>query len=101
MNNNTNKNNNPRAFLDVSRFTRWVNRLDEKDKSLRPRARKKMDNIPVYTVPAVYSLLYLVSLHPSGTKASGLPGNRRKSQKKYNPPVIRRWNCRQIHLNKR
>ncbi|SHE35730.1 hypothetical protein SAMN05444274_101149 [Mariniphaga anaerophila] len=29
------------SFKDVSRFTRWINGLDEKDRLLSPRGRKK------------------------------------------------------------
>ena len=59
MNNNTNKNNNPRAFLDVSRFTRWVNRLDEKDKSLRPRARKRKWTISLFILFLLFILSFI------------------------------------------
>jgi hypothetical protein len=44
MNTNFSKNNknrqSPDCFKDVSRFTRWVNRMDENDKTLLPRRRK-------------------------------------------------------------
>ncbi len=40
MNNNSNKNNSSTGFMDVSRFTRWVNQMDEKDKSLNPAKRR-------------------------------------------------------------
>ncbi len=38
---NTNQNKQETQFRDVSRFTRWINGLDEKDKLLRPQARKR------------------------------------------------------------
>ncbi|MDX9882632.1 MAG: hypothetical protein RBS73_11240 [Prolixibacteraceae bacterium] len=38
-NTNTNKIKSPQ-FKDVSRFTRWVNRIDEQDESLSPLKRK-------------------------------------------------------------
>lgn len=38
---NTNQNRQKTQFKDVSRFTRWINGLDEKDKLLRPPARKR------------------------------------------------------------
>ena len=38
---NTNQNKQERQFQDVSRFTRWINGLDEKDTLLRPQARKR------------------------------------------------------------
>ena len=35
-----NKNQKQAPFKDVSRFTRWVNRMDEKESTLSPKARK-------------------------------------------------------------
>ncbi|QGY47716.1 hypothetical protein GM418_29840 [Maribellus comscasis] len=38
---NTSQNKQEKQFQDVSRFTRWINGLDEKDTLLRPQARKR------------------------------------------------------------
>ena len=59
MNNNTNKNNNPRAFLDVSRFTRWVNRLDEKDKSLKPARRRRKWILTIVLLFLLFGLSFI------------------------------------------
>lgn len=40
MDKSENKTVSPEKFKDVSRFTRWVNQMDEKDKTMAPAKRK-------------------------------------------------------------
>ncbi len=57
---NTNQNKQEAQLKDVSRFTRWVNGLDEKDKSLCPqvRARKWIIFISILFLLFVLSFIW-------------------------------------------
>ncbi len=60
MGNIENNKSNVKKFKDVSRFTRWVNRMDEKDKSLNPMKRKSK------WVITIILLFFCLGFHSSG-----------------------------------
>ncbi|MCK5633275.1 hypothetical protein KAH94_05965 [bacterium] len=59
MGNIKNNKSNPGQFKDVSRFTRWVNRMDEKDKSLNPVRRKSKWVITVILLFFLFGLSFI------------------------------------------
>ena len=59
MGNIENNKSNPGQFKDVSRFTRWVNRMDEKDKSLNPIRRKSKWVITVIVLFFLFGLSFI------------------------------------------
>jgi len=49
----------PEKFKDVSRFTRWVNQMDEKDKKLNPVKRKSKWAITVAVLFLLFGLSFI------------------------------------------
>ena len=56
---NTNQNKQETQFQDVSRFTRWINGLDEKDTLLRPQARKRKWIISLFILFLLFVLSFI------------------------------------------
>ena len=56
---NRNSKSNPSQLKDVSRFTRWVNRMDEKDKSLNPVKRKSKWVITVIVLFILFGFSFI------------------------------------------
>ena len=60
------KNKNPKLtrekFTDVSRFTRWVNQLDEKDKALDSFKRKKKWGLTLVVFFFLFALSFILFL---------------------------------------
>ena len=49
-------------FNDVSRFTRWVNRMDQKDESLNPQKRKRKWFFVLAGLLSFYLLSFLIPM---------------------------------------
>jgi hypothetical protein len=49
----------PEQFKDVSRFTRWVNQMDEKDKTLDPLKRKSKWAITITILFLLFGLSFI------------------------------------------
>jgi len=49
----------PEQFKDVSRFTRWVNQMDEKDKMLNPLKRKSKWAITIAVLFLLFGLSFI------------------------------------------
>ena len=54
-----NKSGSSEKFKDVSRFTRWVNQLDEKDKTLNPTKRKSKWAITIAVLFLLFGLSFI------------------------------------------
>ncbi len=61
--------NNKESFKDHSRFTRWVNDLDENDKSLNPMIRKRKWGLIVAFVFILFVLSFI--LFPTASLKTG------------------------------
>jgi hypothetical protein len=59
MDKSENKKVSSEKFKDVSRFTRWVNQLDEKDKTLNPAKRKSKWAITVAVLVLLFGLSFI------------------------------------------
>ncbi len=59
MSSKTTNNNHSRQFTDVSRFTRWVNQMDEKDKILNPAKRRKKWTLTVILLFLLFGLSFI------------------------------------------
>ena len=59
MKNIKNSKSNVKKIKDVSRFTRWINRMDEKDKSLNPTSRKSKWVITVVILFFLFGLSFI------------------------------------------
>jgi hypothetical protein len=83
MNNNANKNNSSPGFMDVSHFTRWLNQLDEKDKSLNPAKRRSKWILTLAILFLLFGLSFIwfpaIRLEHEQTES---PVNKTSSEKK-------------------
>lgn len=59
MDKTENKTTHSEKFTDVSRFTRWVNQLDEKDKLLNPPKRKSKWAITIAILFLLFGLSFI------------------------------------------
>ena len=59
MDKSENKTVSPEKFKDVSRFTRWVNQMDEKDKTLDPVKRKSKWAITIAMLFLLFGLSFI------------------------------------------
>ncbi len=81
------KENTTQKFKDVSRFTRWVNDLDVKDKSLTTRKRKRKWTLITGGIFILFILSFL--LFPlANQETSQLPSPATKTGNHLNEPSV-------------